>query len=93
MILLCFGLKNFDEFAEPDSCLLLSIIAAISASEFSTPVSSNAFFAFTKSFFFVISQRGLSGTYITITEYTRAGTANTPSIQRQSLAPPTPCKK
>ena len=67
IILLCLALKKFDVFPLEASCLLLSIIAAISASAFSTPMSFIIFFAAAKSFFLLINQRGLSGTAITIT--------------------------
>jgi hypothetical protein len=51
IITLCLELKNCVGFPAGDSCKLLLIIEAISASASSTPISSNVSFALTRSFF------------------------------------------
>src|SRR5450432_280041 len=89
----CLALKKSDVLPVDASCRLLAIIEATCVSTSLIPICDNTSFAAGKSFLLVINQRGLSGTPITIAVYINDGTANTPSIQRQSFKPPTPCKK
>ena len=67
IMIVCFELKKDTDFPAGDSYRLPFIIDAISASASSTPISNKVSFAFVRLFFFVINQRGLSGTPITIT--------------------------